>query len=213
MADTLDVLTLAEGKQAINMTQDNAEHEAELARAITAVSRRLDELVGPVVIRTVTEYHDGGVGTIWPYQTPVSEFTSVTSWDGTTSTTWTADAFGVAGVTNGYLLESSTSYAHGTRILARAGGGATYFPTGSRSVRLIYEAGRYATTADVDARFKQAAAMILRRLWKPEAGAWAQTPDFLQSTESDAGAGLGYFRIDPLVEQWLGDEMKPPALA
>ena len=212
MADTLDVLTLDEAKAAINMTAANDQHEGELELFITAVSRRFDELIGPVVNRTVTEYHDGGVSIIWPYQTPVSTVTSLTEWDGSASTVLTADAFGVAGVTDGYLLESSPSYVHGTRLIRRSGGTNTYFTTGSRSIQLVYVAGRAATTEDVDSRIKAAAGMVLRRAWKREAGAWAQTPTFLTNTEESVGTGF-YKVVDPVVHEWLGDELKPPAIA
>lgn len=212
MADALDVISLAEAKLALNMSADNADHEAELASFVTAVSRRFDELIGPVVTRSVTEYHDGGYGVVYPRQTPVSSITSVTEWDGTTSTTLTADAFGVAANADGYLLEQSGSYAHDAKLVRLSSGSLTSFTSGRRSVQLIYVAGRAANTAAVDARIKQTAAMVLQRLWKPHAGAWAQSPDFLENFDANDGAG-SFKPFDRIIEGMLADELKPPAIA
>lgn len=165
-ADTLDVLAIGEAEKAINVPSGS--HTTELEQAITAVSRRIDEVCGPVVIRAVTEYHDGGESVIVPRETPVSDVTTLKEWDGSTLTTLTEDAFGSAGNTNGYWIRRDGADSHGVEILRRSSGNAARFVTGE--VELVYDAGRYANTASVDRRFKQAVASILRRLWDREAG-------------------------------------------
>ena len=63
MADTLDVLTLAEGRVAVGMDGADPSEDTELAQAITAISRRLDDRCGPIVVRTYTDVEmDGNSG-------------------------------------------------------------------------------------------------------------------------------------------------------
>ena len=72
---TLDILTETEASQTASGI-DTALPSDELARMVTAVSARIDELVGPVVNRAVTEYHNGG-GVIRPRQTAVASVTTL----------------------------------------------------------------------------------------------------------------------------------------
>ena len=212
MAD-LDVLTLDEGKQAIHQAIGNESQEARLRWYISGVSRRLDEFVGPIVQRTVTEYHDGGAGSLEPDQTPVISITSVTEWDGTNQTTLTADTWGVAGNTNGYVLEPSGNSPHGVRIHRYTSGYASRFVSGDRSVRLIYEAGRAATTEDVEERYKFVAAELLQRVWTPSAAAWHRGPEFLANVDAEIGAVSRNPHVMGVLRDWLGDELKPPVFA
>lgn len=210
MADLLDILDEAEAKRAAFGTDAAAAaHTEQVARAITAVSRRIDALVGPVVQRTVTEYHNGGSGSIYPYKTPVVSVTTVTEWNGSTQTALTADTWGTAGAANGYATDGA---GHVFRILRQTSGYGSTFLAGDRSVRLVYEAGRFATTADVDPLFKEAAAEVLRRLWNREAGAWARGAD-----PFDTGDGMGTSRlfraVDYVVDELLAHEKPPPAVA
>jgi hypothetical protein len=201
--DLLDILTEAEATRAAFGTEAAAQVD-QIHRMNTAVSRRIDELVGPVVQRTVTEYHDGGTDVIYPRLYPVASVTSVTEWDGSAQTVLTADTWGVAGAASGFFLDVD-------RILRRSGGSAYRFTSGSQSVKLVYVAGRYADTAAVDARFKEAAAEVLRRLWNRESGAWARGSDPFQD---DQGGSSRFFRaFDVVIAELLADELLPPAVA
>lgn len=165
MADVLDLLTLTEGKRAINLPESSTQHDAELAQFITAVSRRIDDLCGPVVARTVTEeLHDGGSSLLFLRNFPVLSVTSVTEYASGTPTVLTAESVSVSG---GYALRDG--------VLARRSGWSS-MSWGSQVV-VTYEAGRYENTAAVDAKFKLAAGSILRRLWAREASAWSRGGD------------------------------------
>lgn len=200
MADPLDLLTLDEGKTAINMSFDNANHEEEIARQITAVSRIIDEACGPVVVRTVTEeLHEIGAGqaTVYLDELPVQSVTTVDEFDGTTLTTLAPVAF----------AESTSGYFAGAGVLARRLSGQAYIWPNGGTVRVTYEAGRYASTETVDARFKEAAAAVLRRLWKREAGAWAQSSSFFE--DADGQVSSGFFRVArPIIEEMLAGEIR-----
>lgn len=206
MADPLDILTLNEAKSAINLAATNTAHDTELAQFVTAVSRRVDDLCGPVVVRTITgELHDGAGSIILLKQWPVSSVTTIAEWASGTSTALTVETLAAA-TANDYTVDTSIG-----AVTRRSSWSTRTFAAGQANVVVTYVAGRYANTAGVDPKFKLAAASVLRRLWKREAGAWAQTPDSLFSEE---GVGLAFFNaVDKVVDELLGDERKAPAVA
>lgn len=206
--DTLDVLTLNEAKTAINLETANTDHDTELEQFITAISRRLDDLCGPVVTRQVAnELHDGGVHKFTTRVTPVSSIDTLVEYRSTADTTLTAETNGAKAADN-YLLEND---GHRVWVRRRRTGADSTFPSGRRNVDVTYTAGRYASTVSVDALFKQAAASILRRLWKRESSSWAQTPGYFGDVD-DARPLSGFFKaVDPMVHELLADEIAPHA--
>lgn len=209
MADTLDVLSLANAKVAISMDAATVAHDVVLARHVTAISRIIDDACGPVVVRTVTaEVLDGGACTVLLRRRPVTSVSlvrEVTS-PGTIATR-SAAAWGSA--TDGYYLppwERDPTLKSG--VVKRMGYGSPIpWTCGEDTVEVTYVAGRYATTAAVDARFADAAGAVLRRLWKREAGSWAQSAALFE--DADPQAGSGFFRVArPIIEEMLADEVQ-----
>lgn len=198
MADLLDLVDLDEAKRSINLDPSLVGQEDALGSMVTAVSRRVDELCGPVVYRTISnEQHSGGVCTIVPRYTPVSSITTLTEYSGTTPQVVVAEAFPTVTAYD-YWIDPVTSFVH-----RRSSGYESTF-AGTRVI-LTYVAGRYATTASVDAKFKEATAAILRRLWARDAAAWARGGDPFAAE----GTGIGFFRaVDPMVNEYLGAERK-----
>jgi len=194
----LNLLTRTEAYTAINDPATAAEttslrDDEVLGLWVPAVSRRIDDLCGPVVTRTVTETHSGdGRDNLYLRTPPAVSVTSVT-------------LNGDALPADGYDLDNDNRF---LAILYRT---TSTWPDGRRNIVVEYQAGRHATTAAVDPLFKMAAAAILRRLWSREAGAWARGGDPF----AEAGAGsVGFFKaVDPMVHEFLGDEMRPPAVA
>jgi len=158
MADTLDVVSLTEARTALDVSSGDTEN---IEMLITAVSRQLDTRCGPIVGRQVTETVDGGRHLIHLRHTPIlaGSTASVVEYDGTNPTTLTADTNTVHNST-GFLIDYPTG-----RLLRRSGGGYARFPWGTQNIVLTYTAGRYATTAAVDAKFKQAALLLIRNLY------------------------------------------------
>lgn len=209
MADTLDVLSLANAKLAINMDAATVAHDIVLARHITAISRIIDDACGPVVIRAVTaEVHDGGASTVLLRRRPVTSVSlvrEVTS-PGTIETR-AAAAWGSA--TDGYYLppwDRDPTLKSG--VVRRMGYGSPIpWTCGDDTVEVTYVGGRYATTATVDARFADAAGAVLRRLWKREAGTWATSPEFYENVDPQAGSG--FFRVArPIINEMLDEEVQ-----
>lgn len=207
--DTLALLTRQEAYEAINdpasAIEQSSTRDVEIVDMwVPAVSRRIDDLCGPVVARTITEeLHDGGVRKIWLHHTPIYAVTSVTEYDDTAAVTLTAET-NAAKPSDAYLADGPGRYDR--YLLRRSDNADAMFESGRRNVVVTYEAGRFADTASVDAKFKLAAASILRRLWSREAGAWARGGDPF----AEAGAGsVGFFKaVDPMVSEFLGDEMR-----
>ena len=179
MADTLDVLTLPEGKSALNLSGTTA-HDGVLPGWITAVSRRLDKLVGPVVQRTITaEKHNGGVKRIFLKRFPNTSITSVTEYDGTTATVLTAETNALK-PSDGYIVDDySEDATYLSNIINRRGDGAdATFAVGRKNIEATYVAGRFANTASVDERFKRGGALMLQNLWRAMQDGTGQVGEF-----------------------------------
>jgi hypothetical protein len=201
---TLDVLTLPEAKDALNVSQTKPINDEAITLWVTAISLRMDELCGPVVQRTISnEVHAGGECSILPLYRPVSSVTTIVEYSGTGSPqSLAAETFTTNSATvtaNDYYLDPVTS-----RISRRSSGYAGTF-AGTRVV-LTYVAGRAATTAAVDKKFKVAAGAMLRRLWSRESGAWARGGNPLAGEQAGS---IGFYKvIDPMVAEFLADELQ-----
>lgn len=178
---TLDVLTLSEAKLALNLTGTTA-HDVELAGFITASSLRLDELVGPVVRRHITdETHDGGAPSVFLRWWPVASVATVTEYSGTTATVLTPESPG-SQPADAYLTEpySADPTLKGPQLHRRSSGTDARFADGRGNVTVTYTAGRAVDTAAVDHRFKLAASLILINLWR---------------SQQDSSGGMGEFDV------------------
>ncbi len=203
-----DVLTDTEAKTALNLTGEG--HAIEVGLWVAAVSRRLDDLCGPVVLRTVTdETHDGGVSFVKLRDTPTSKtsatsITSVVEYDDTAETTLTEET-NAAKPAGAFLFDRRLGFLH-----RRSSGTDVRFPSGRQNVLVTYQGGRFADTSSVDERFKLTASAILRRLWQREQGAWATGGDPF----AEAGSP-GFFKAMSysLIREFLSDEMRTPAVA
>lgn len=206
MADTLDVISLAEAKAALNIPSSVTENDLEIGVYVTAASRVLDARCGPVVNRTLTaELHDGGSYEIWLKNRPVYSVTSVTEYDYTTGTTLTAESNSVKPA-DGYYLDSNQG-----RILRRSEDTSVRFQPGKNNVAVTYVAGRAATTAAVDELFKRAGAMLVQHNWRRDRG--QGTTAFGDLNEAyDPLLGAAYY-LPRHVRDLLTPELLPPAVA
>jgi len=206
----LDVLTLDEAKQALNVTA-TTKHDVELPSFITAVSDRLDRLIGPVVQRTITgELHDGGRENIWLSFFPVVSVSSVQEFadESTTPTVLVAET-NASRPDEAYLTHA---YGRGSllapRLTRRSSTGRhrrAKFAKGQRNVSVSYVAGRCVDTASVDPLYKQAAGMMLANMWR---------------SQQDSTGGVGEFDVPQssfprwavprAVVQLLEDEVQQP---
>lgn len=207
-----DLLTIDEARRA-GPGEGIVAHDEDLQIIVTGISTRIDKLCGPVVHREIVdERHDGGDVRIWLDHPPAHAVTSVTEWAGGVATVLDPESDATRPV-DGFLLDHTHLMSY---VWRRRSGADARFAAGRRNVVVTYTAGRFATTATVDERFKMAAQSIIRRVWKRESEAWAQTPDFFSSVDDPAGQDRfrGFFRaVKPMVDELLADELLPPAAA
>lgn len=178
MAD-LDVLTLGEGKAALNLS-GTTQHDAELPGWITATSLLLDSKAGPIVKRDVAdEIHDGSCGHIYTYLYPVAEYTTVTEYNNTTATVLTVET-NASKPSAAYMAErySPNPQLFSGLLRRRGSGNDAYFASGAGNVVVTYVAGRFDDTASVDERFKSAARLTLQNLWNSQRPNLADVGEF-----------------------------------
>ena len=179
MSAATDLLSLADAQAAVRLSASNTIHAARLEGYVTAVSLAIDELVGPVVRRTVTgEQHPGGCGHVRLRRTPISSVTTVKVWDAGVSTTLTGEALSVEG---GYLAEQDgddPTLLSGV-LLRRSSWSSIPWEYGT--VEVTYVAGRYATTSAVrGSRFHTAAVLTLKSVWQGETDTVAVVGEYEQ---------------------------------
>ena len=210
-----DVLSISEAATAVGGR--GGRWDDVLPALVTATSRRLDELVGPVVQRTVAnELLDGGGYVVQTRLYPITSITSITEYRDTTGTALSAES-NASKPTNAYLVDlygPDVAFLDGT-IRRRTAGADAVFPDGRQNVDVTYVAGRYADTSSVAERFKEAARLILRNLIRGQQG--------LASTFGGAAAGGGEvtdaqrivpgFAVPNAVRELLRDELQDGVFA
>lgn len=161
MADLLDVLTLQEAKRELRIPQATITFDTnELPLAITAASRRMDDIFGPFVTRAFTRTVLAPSGDLFldvPPGSPTFTVTlsTVTEYTSGTATVLTAEDFDTSGT---YRWDPSLG-----RVLRRASWAGTSW--GLQEVILAGTWGRYANTAAVGAEFKRTCGVALRFEW------------------------------------------------
>lgn len=119
----------------------------------------VEDLAGPVVRQTVTEWHDGGHDLIILNSTPVLGVTSVTEYNGSTSQV-IADEPEDGGAFTDYGFRVNTD----AGLIYRTAGG--YSSAWSGRVKIVYVAGR----TDVPANMRMAALEAVRLLYSKSQG-------------------------------------------
>lgn len=157
MADPVDVITLSEAKDFLDINTSN--EDGELATYITAASKLWVGRVGPVNSTAYDEWYDGGSTKVILRRWPVLTVSLVEESFGPTKYTLTDSDAGLGTWT--YNVDKSTGL-----LTRRAMGIAVGFATGQRNIRVQYTAG-YAT---IPADIKQAVALLMQHLWATQRG-------------------------------------------
>ena len=200
--DLLDILTPDEALRALSLDADHTAWSEEIEQMVTGISRDIDRLCGPVVQRTVTDRLtvEYGRSRVLLRYFPVTSVTSITEYtpgsaSGQLLTAEDEDTF----ATYGYLLDPDAGI-----VTRRSSGSTSTWTAGTRNVVAVYVAGRYATTATVDRRFKRVAAAVLRAEWRVAAPARQRSQDFTE------GEFAGFTTTDDMIRQLLpGDLLEP----
>lgn len=199
-----DVLTLAEAKLTLKIADTDVSFDALLTPAITNVSRQIDRCVGPVIKRAVTaELHDGDdCEGVWTRYMPVFAITTVTEYRAGVPTVLVAEAPGT--LVDGYLAlpyEYDPSLFSG-HLERRATGRPKHFANGRLNIAITYTAGRVDTVDLVDPRYKEAARIILRNLWRQEEQSIGQAGEYMVPAQNFPKFGIPNAARDLLADEW-----------
>lgn len=199
----LDVVTLPEAKNALDIALTDLSQDGELAAHVTSVSRRLDDAIGPVVQRSVTVRRDGGRPTIWLTPRPVAAFTTVTEYNQAgVATVLVAEDEDTKPI-DAYLASPYKSDAtlFSGRLYRRRSGSDGWFASGRSNVVVAYTAGRAADTAEVAPIYKQAAQIMLANLWRSQEQSTASLGEFDVPAQN-----FPRFAVPNAVKELLADE-------
>src|SRR4051812_48801850 len=120
-----DLLTDEEARIALGRGVADSTKAPLLDIAITAVTKKIEAVIGPVVYGTVTaEAHDGGGNLIYLKQRPVASVTQVVEYDTTTAATLTAES-NTSKPSSGYFLNTTNG-----ALIRRSLNADSVYPTG-----------------------------------------------------------------------------------
>ena len=148
------LVTLDEVKAHLNKTDFN--DDLELQGFIDAATPLVENMAGPVIPRTVTEYYSGGTTTITLNSQPVQSVTSIVETYGQTNYNLTQVTLGQGMTGFAFTLDPLTG-----RIVRRAYNAEAMFPVGTNNVQVVYVAGRDSVPANV----RLATLMLVQHLW------------------------------------------------
>lgn len=158
---TTDLLSAEEARQALQRGVQDADKAALLTATVSAISERLAEAAGPIVCGTITgELHDGGGTAIWLAKYPVYSVTTVVEYDYTTAGTLTAET-NASKPSSGYRVNLENG-----KVTRRSDNATASFPAGVDNVYVTYIAGRFTATSTVEEKFKEAARVVLKNVWR-----------------------------------------------
>ena len=181
MSTPTTLVQLADVKAHLNI--DNNDDDTELQNFILAATEKIQEITGPVLTRTVTEYRDGGNACIILWQRPVQSVTSVTELVGNTSYTLTEAAFG-AGTTNYHFTFDATEY----EIERRVVNSPACFAEGDDNIKIVYVAGY----ASIPAAIRLATLSLIQHWWSASQLNRNGGRPSLGGTDYPAAMGGGY---------------------
>lgn len=199
-AGTLDVLTVPEAKNIVDIAQTDITQDDKLRGWITATSELLDDACGPIRQRTVTAERHRSPGTCFTVNHwPISSVTAFSNYIGGAATLWANLGTGTG---TGYTLEPRTT---GTGTYT----GAIESSGFGEWVEVSYIAGRYNTTTVVDPRFKQAAGLIMKNLFRSETISIEAIGEFqVPSPTFPAAWAIPNSVRDLLGDDWRGERNK-----
>ncbi|MFI2577701.1 hypothetical protein ACH5AJ_36510 [Streptomyces rochei] len=162
-----DIVTVAEVKKQLNIPEVDDSQDEELGEFIASITDVIEDVVGPVAPRQITEHHDGGTEVVVLRSPPAISITSVTE----AGTVVEPDGYH-ASLDAGVLYRSSTVWAGG-----RA------------AVVVTYEAGQESTPASI----KQAAKELVAVNYRSQQGGNYSAFDRNSPEPSPGEIRLGFF--------------------
>ena len=171
-AAATDLISRHEVRDALRLGSNDVALEQSLERLVSTVSELFDAAFGPHVIRTVVELYD---------QPCRGQAIRLRTSPADTITTVTVDTV----ATTDFVLSPDGEY-----LRAKSGNGyGSWLAFYAQGISVTYQAGRYATTAAVSARVKDAAILQLKDWW-PTTQYGTRDADGYEVAASRSRAGL-----------------------
>lgn len=202
-------ISLEDAKDVLSIDPANTAHDRGIERVINGTLPLIENIVGPVALRTFDEWHDGGQHFIQVRRRPSTGY-------GTSPvlTLLAAEEYRGPTVYPLQIVQSpgqGTTYSVtidriGTVTRRSAGGGVIAFPAMPSSVHIVYQAGQEKVPANV----YEAALEILRVNYETTQpvghGRFAETDDL------DTGPPLGFY-IPRRAHELLAPTRRAPSIA
>lgn len=196
------LISLADAKLQLNIPTTDVSHDTEIQAFIDAAQVVIENIVGPVVNATYTEWFDGGSTFVELRHGPIVSVTTATEYRGRTAYVLTQVTDPGAATQYSYTIEPEIR-----RIVRRNSGGMEEpFPPGLGSVIVTYVAGRAAVPANV----KLAAGELVRHLYQltQQGGRPAFNGDALDGSWMPTG-----FAVPTRVLELLAPQRRHPSIA
>lgn len=191
------LLSLEEGKRYLNKDLAVTTDDGEVLDLIDTSTTLIEEIVGAVMPRVVTEVHSGGTRSIFLRQRARSITSVVEAQAVGMNVVLAAAVPGVSEPADGYLFDSDKN-----RIIRTTGGSAMRF---YGQVTVVYVAGRLV----VPPNFRTAAGELLSHVWRTSQTARGVSRP--RTNEPDPTLVMGY-AIPNRVRELLGTSKRAPRL-
>jgi hypothetical protein len=204
VAPTLDLMSLPDLKDRLNMKATDSSKDAKLRGWLRAATEVVENITGPILPRTVVESFAGGQNTIVLSAEHVLAITSVTETYGPTSHLLTEQPLGASVDAYGYTWDRST----GVLTRRSAGGSLSSFAGGPGAITVTYRAGLSQISEDV-----QLAAAELISHWYRKQNVAYRAPSPYGPGEDDGAVMVGNYMVPNAVMELLEPLRRMPSIA
>ena len=200
------LVSLAEVKDHLNIPASDKTRDAKLLQMANDLVPVIEHITGPIIQRTIEEWHDGGQTSIILRKRPVVEVLAISEYRGPVE--WTLAL--VPDPNKGTMY--SATFEAPARVVRRGPGGSTFpFAAGLETVHVVYIAGRtavpdnvrFGTLELIRINFSQTQARPLMRGWPTDGTIDDQEP---------GREVLGFF-VPNRVRELLAPTRKSPGIA
>lgn len=194
------IVSLADVKFHLNKTDND--DDTELQYFIDAATPIVENIAGPVIPTSRTEYFSGGVSQIVVNWLPIVSVTSIVETYGQTNYTLNEISLGSSNTAFGFTVDYTTG-----KIVRRAYNAEALFPLGSNNVKVVYLAGR----TSIPGNIRLATLMLIQHLWSTsQLNRQGGRPTLGGDDSFTAGAG---FAVPNRVRELLQPSPRVPGVA
>lgn len=197
-----DLISLPDLKDQLRITATDSREDTQLRAWLRAATNVVENITGPLRVRTVVDVFNGGVAQIVLSDFWVTSITSVVEHYGSQSYSLTEQPLGASSTSYGYTWDRDSNL-----LTRRNGSGtATFFAPGMNSVVVTYRAGFPVMPDDI-----QMATTELIRHWRNRARPYQSGP-YSSSQNDDNVAMAPNYLVPNAVMEILEPRRRPPSI-